>query len=61
MRVYKNPRRDFLAAMAGAAAVTAAVLPRQAPDFVFTLPDGKQRRLSEWRGKVVAVSFISTT
>jgi len=48
-------------ALAGLRAAVAAVLPRQAPDFVFKTPDGKSRKLSEFRGKVVAVSFISTS
>jgi cytochrome oxidase Cu insertion factor (SCO1/SenC/PrrC family) len=54
-------RRSFLAALTAASAATGANLPRQAPDFTFTMPDGKKRRLSEFKGKVVAVSFISTS
>jgi ABC-type nitrate/sulfonate/bicarbonate transport system substrate-binding protein len=54
-------RRRFLTALAAASAGAAATLPRQAPDFVFVLPDGAKRKLSEFKGKVVAVSFISTS
>ena len=53
-------RREFLAAMAGAAAVEAAILPRTAPEFVLALPDGAPFKLSQLRGKIAAVSFIST-
>jgi cytochrome oxidase Cu insertion factor (SCO1/SenC/PrrC family) len=56
-----STRRNLLASCAALASSSAANLPRTAPDFVFTLPDGKQRKLSDSRGKVVAVSFIATS
>ncbi|HZT28963.1 MAG TPA: TlpA disulfide reductase family protein [Bryobacteraceae bacterium] len=39
----------------------AATIPRPAPEFVITLPNGKQTLLSQYRGKIVALAFISTT
>lgn len=39
----------------------AATLPRKAPEFAVTLPDGKQVLLSSLKGKGVALAFILTT
>jgi len=51
------------AAMLSVAAVhlLAAKVPRPAPDFTFSLPNGKQVKLSEFRGQVLAVEFLLTT
>jgi hypothetical protein len=35
--------------------------PRKSPDIAVTLPSGKQIKVSEYAGKVLAVSFIVTT
>ncbi len=42
--------------MAGVPAV-----PRQAPEFVITMPGGRQALLSQFKGKVVALEFLFTT
>lgn len=47
--------------LAFALAGVAATVPRPSPEFVITLPDGKQTLLSQHRGKIVALAFISTT
>ncbi len=39
----------------------AADVPRQAPDLTVRLPGGGQTKLSQYRGKVVAMCFILTT
>lgn len=36
-------------------------IPRKAPEFVIQLPDGGQKLLSDFRGKVVCVEFLFTT
>jgi peroxiredoxin len=38
-----------------------ADVPRQAPEFVVNLPDGGQKLLSSYRGKVVVLEFLYTT
>lgn len=38
-----------------------ATVPRPAPDFTFALPNGKQMKLSQFKGQVVAVEFLLTT
>jgi hypothetical protein len=48
-------------AVAAAAALHAANIPRKAPDFAITLSNGKQTSLSQYQGKVVALIFILTT
>jgi cytochrome oxidase Cu insertion factor (SCO1/SenC/PrrC family) len=53
-------RRDLLTALVGAGVLRAATLPRTAPDFTWTLPDAKALKLSQLKGKIAAVSFIST-
>ena len=40
---------------------TVAALPRKAPEFVIKLPDGSQKLLSQYRGKVVVLEFLLTT
>lgn len=39
----------------------AAQIPRPAPPLTFTLPSGKQVKLSKYKGKVVALEFLLTT
>jgi thiol-disulfide isomerase/thioredoxin len=38
----------------------AAVLPRPSPDFAINLPQGKQVRIGQYKGKTVVVAFILT-
>jgi peroxiredoxin len=44
-------------AAAGSHSAVATLLGQQAPDFVLRSMDGKNRRLSEFRGQVVLVNF----
>jgi hypothetical protein len=44
-----------------AAPLAGATLPRPAPDFTINLTNGRQIRLSQYRGKVVVLAFILTT
>lgn len=41
--------------------VLAAPVPRKSPEFAISMPGGGQRLLSQYRGKVVALAFLSTT
>lgn len=56
-------RRLFLALSAFACSfpLIAAQVPRPAPEFVIKFPDGQQKLLSQYRGKVLAVEFLLTT
>jgi len=57
-------RRTFVVAallLVAAAHLPAAKVPRPAPDFTFSLPNGKQIKLSEFKGQVLAVEFLLTT
>lgn len=38
-----------------------ATIPRQAPDFTIQLTNGKQIKVSDYRGKVLCLTFILTT
>jgi peroxiredoxin len=38
-----------------------ATLPRKAPEFVFTMTDGTQQLLSQYRGKTIVLAFMFTT
>lgn len=52
----------FLALAACAAlSLFPADVPRPAPDFSFKLSNGKEVKLSDYRGKVVVVEFLLTT
>jgi cytochrome oxidase Cu insertion factor (SCO1/SenC/PrrC family) len=44
-----------------ASCLAAAEIPRPAPDLTIPLPDGKQVKLSDYRGDVVIVAFILST
>jgi hypothetical protein len=48
-----------LAALVGWA--FAAEIPRKSPDYLVQLTDGKQIRVSDYRGKVLCLVFILTT
>jgi peroxiredoxin len=39
----------------------AAEIPRQSPDFSIQMTDGKQVKVSDYRGKVLCLTFILTT
>jgi len=55
---------SFLLMLGGAAELSfAQPLPviRQAPEVTFRLPGGHEKKLSDYRGKVVALEFILTT
>ena len=41
--------------------MTAAEIPRPAPDLPIPLPNGKQIKISDYRGKVLCLTFILTT
>ncbi|MBI3679521.1 MAG: TlpA family protein disulfide reductase [Acidobacteria bacterium] len=57
-------RRDFCIRLVPAAAaggvLEAANIPRTAMDVTFTLSGNRQMKLSEYKGKVIAVEFILT-
>jgi thiol-disulfide isomerase/thioredoxin len=55
--------RRVLAALllSGAVTIQAAEVPRPSPDFTFVLPDGTQKKLSEYKGKVILAEFLLTT
>jgi peroxiredoxin len=44
-----------------ASSLVAAEIPRPAPDLAIPLPDGKQVKVSDYRGKVLCLTFILTT
>lgn len=43
------------------ARMQAAQIPRQSPDYAIQLTDGKQIKVSDYRGKVLCLTFILTT
>src|SRR5882724_578161 len=47
--------------LAASMAVRAADTPRKAPALALHLADGRDVQLSQFKGKVVALAFISTT
>ncbi len=51
----------LFAGLCCALVAAAAEVPRRAPEFAFTLPDGKQVLLSSFRGKVVLIEMLFTT
>ena len=63
VRKYKVMTRRSLFALAPCAltAFAAANVPRKAPEFVIKLPNGGQRLLTQFRGKVVILEFLLTT
>jgi hypothetical protein len=55
-------RRAAVALLALAAgAVFAADIPRPAPDLLVPLPDGNLKKVADYRGKVLCLTFILTT
>jgi hypothetical protein len=51
----------FAIAIVLASAGLAANVPRPSPEFVIHMPDGKETLITQYRGKVLAVAFVSTT
>ena len=51
----------LLSICVGVAAIPAAEVPRPAPELSFTLPSGQQVNVDSYKGKVVALEFLSTT
>ena len=49
-----------LAAMLGTA-LAAEITPRKSPELAIQLTDGKQVKVSDYRGKVLCLVFILTT
>ncbi len=59
-------RRSFLSAIVGLGfvlgnATAAGPVPRPSPEFVIQMMPSGQKLLSQYRGKVVLLSFILTT
>ncbi|MBI2689824.1 MAG: TlpA family protein disulfide reductase [Acidobacteria bacterium] len=53
--------RLFVLAALAAFSLAAADVPRPAPDFQVLLSNGKEIKLSDYKGKVVVVEFLLTT
>ena len=56
--------RKFVFVLVSSMAITAAWaadVPRKCPDYAVHMPDGRTVPLNQYRGKVVAMAFISTT
>lgn len=51
----------FFALILAACSLWAAQIPRQSPDFQIQLANGKQLKVSDYRGKVLCLAFILTT
>jgi peroxiredoxin len=56
----KNVLRMLAVWTVAVLAAAAAQVPRPAPDYAVKLPDGKQLKLSQFRGKVVVLEFLLT-
>ena len=54
-------RRTVVALLTLASAVWAAEIPRPAPDFLVSLPNGNLKKLADYGGKVLCLTFILTT
>src|SRR5580704_6562213 len=61
MRAATVTTLTLLAGSLLAAEMPAAEIPRPAPDLTIPLPDGKQIKVSDYRGKVLCLTFILTT
>jgi peroxiredoxin len=57
----KLPALMVLAASILAAPVFGAQIPRQAPEFVIQLKDGRPQLLSSYKGKTIVLAFLYTT
>ena len=61
MRALAIPTLVLAAASLWPASASAAQIPRQSPDFAIQLASGKQIKVSDYRGKVLCLTFILTT
>lgn len=61
MRASTLATLALFAGSMGAAVMAAAEIPRPAPDLPIPLPNGKQVKISDYRGKVLCFVFILTT
>ena len=63
MMTRRELTRGLLGGMVAAAGTARAQgpVPRPSPEFTFTLVDGRKVALSQYRGKVVVLAFLSST
>ncbi|MBV9771836.1 MAG: TlpA family protein disulfide reductase [Bryobacterales bacterium] len=61
MRALTVPSLIVTSVISSAASLWAAEVPRPSPDFAIQLTDGKQVKVSDYRGKVLCLAFILTT
>jgi hypothetical protein len=54
-------RRAILTLVLTVVAASAIEIPRKSPEFVIMLPADKQLLVSQYRGKVLCLTFILTT
>ena len=55
-------RRTVVASLVlAASAAWAADIPRPAPDLLVALPDGNIKKVADYRGEVLCLTFILTT
>lgn len=54
-------RRTLLAAPLAALPAMGQTLPRKAEDYTFQLPNGQDMKLSQFKGKHLAVAFMLST
>jgi peroxiredoxin len=47
--------------LTGVLSIQAAEIPRPSPDHTFTLPNGSQQKLSQYKGKIILVEFLLVT
>jgi hypothetical protein len=59
MSLSSSKRLLWLACLAFSASLFAAEVPRPAGEFVFQLPNGTLKHLSDYKGKLVALIIIS--
>jgi peroxiredoxin len=61
MRVLKIPTLIIATSIVVAGSLGAATIPRPSPDFSIQMTNGKQIKVSDYRGKVLCLAFILTT
>jgi peroxiredoxin len=60
-RIFAMRALTIATLILAAGSLWAAQLPRQSPDFSIQLTNGKQIKVSDYRGKVLCLTFILTT
>lgn len=60
-RIFAMRALTLAAFVLAAGSLWAAQIPRQSPDFAVQLANGKQIKVSDYRGKVLCLTFILTT